>query len=133
MEEKTLKSLGKEAKRRLKSGFWESYRSEAELRKKKAETEGIAVSKVVEYNAFERRERMKNSVGEDGDENFYKKVKAILDESGETEDVIIRLVDKAEYLSLSYEQRQRYMLSLSEKYLVALERYKKERALSAIL
>ena len=40
-----------------------------------------------------------------------------------------RLTDKELYLTLSYEEQQRYNLELSEKYLKAVERYKKEKAI----
>ena len=62
-------------------------------------------------------------------EEFYKKVAKILDEEGEISGVISRLADREVYDTLSYEEQQRYNLNLSEKYLKALERYKKEKAL----
>ena len=45
---------------------------------------------------------------------------------GEVSDAIGRLTDKAYYATLSYDEKQRYTLSLSEKYLRALERFRKE-------
>ena len=45
---------------------------------------------------------------------------------GEVSDAIGRLTDKPYYESLSYEEKQRYTLSLSEKYLRALERFRRE-------
>ena len=53
----------------------------------------------------------------------------MLDEEGEVSNAIGRLTDKEYFESLSYEERQRYTLSLSEKDLQAVERYKKEKAL----
>ena len=47
---------------------------------------------------------------------------------GEVSDAIGRLTDKPYYESLSYEEKQRYNLSLSERYLRALERFRKECA-----
>ena len=41
-------------------------------------------------------------------------------------DAIGRLTDREYYETLSYEEKQRYTLSLSEKYLRALERYRRE-------
>lgn len=41
-------------------------------------------------------------------------------------DAIGRLTDREYYNSLSYEEKQRYTLALSEKYLRALERFRRE-------
>ena len=41
-------------------------------------------------------------------------------------DAIGRLTDRAVFDKLSYEEKQRYTLTLSERYLKALERYRKE-------
>jgi len=65
----------------------------------------------------------------DTEQNFYIRVKAILDVDGEVSDIIGRLTDHVYFERLSYEEKQRYTLSLSERYLKALERYKKEKAL----
>ena len=63
--------------------------------------------------------------GEAPDE-FYLKVKKLLLEEGEVSDAIGRLTDKEYYDTLSYEEKQRYTLELSGKYLKALERFKRE-------
>ena len=64
-------------------------------------------------------------LGETEDE-FYLKVKRMLLEDGEVSNAIGRLTDKPYYDTLSYEEKQRYNLTLSEKYLRALERFRKE-------
>ena len=130
MGEKSLKQYAKEAKRRLKSGFWQSYKSEVEERKKQAIEDGIAVSKVVEY--YNEEQRRRTSSQQRDDEDFYKKVKKLLDDNGETDDIIGRLTDKKYFSELNYEQRQRYSMELSSKYLVALERYKKEKSIDLL-
>ena len=60
------------------------------------------------------------------DDDFYLRVKEMLLSEGETSDAIGRLTDKAYFDTLTYEEKQRYTLSLSEKYLRALERFRKE-------
>jgi hypothetical protein len=45
---------------------------------------------------------------------------------GEVSDAIGRLTDKEYYATLSYEEQQRYTLSLSQRYLRALERFRAE-------
>ena len=88
---------------------------------------GLSVTKVKEYYT----ERVTGNIrkGKDESEEFYLKVKNILDEEGEISNVLGRLTDKEVYLTLSYEEQQRYSLELSEKYLKAVERYKKEKAI----
>lgn len=128
MEEiKTLKQYAKEAKQRLKSGFWDNYRKNLQDQLEKAKDNGVSESKVMEYYKDKVSHGLKNSG--DKEENFYQKVKKILDEEGEISGILGRLTDKEHYESLSYEEKQRYNLELSEKYLKAVERYNKEKTL----
>ena len=64
--------------------------------------------------------------GEEKDE-FYLKVKELLDTCGEVSDAIGRLTDREKYEKLSYEEQQRYTMELSSKYLEALEKYRREK------
>lgn len=128
MEEgKTLKEYCKQAKKRLKSGFWQNYQKDLDEGIKRAEKAGISTSKVKEYYAERVSENIKNR--EEAKEEFYLKVKKILMEEGEIPNAIGRLTDVEYFNKLSYEEKQRYTLSLSEKYLQAVERFRKEQAL----
>ena len=91
----------------------------------RAEQAGIAPSKVLEYYMEKADKTIYNRNQEK--EAFYGKVKRLLDEEGETANIIGKLTDKAYYDTLSYEQKQRYTLELSQKYRKALERYEKEK------
>ena len=124
---KSLKQYCKEAKQRLKSGFWTRYREELKNELEKAKHTGVPESKVREYFEY----KVTNGINEvnDDEKMFYEKVKKLLDEEGEVSNAIGRLTDKYYFSSLSYEEQQRYTLNLSERYLKALERYKMERAL----
>ncbi|MBQ3116367.1 MAG: hypothetical protein IJC07_05000 [Clostridia bacterium] len=126
-EQKTLKQYCREAKKRLKQGFWQNYHKNLNEQLEKAEREGVAVSKVKDYYATKISGDIKNTSEER--EEFYSKVKKLLDEEGEVSNAIGRLTDKEYFTSLSYEEQQRYTLSLSEKYLQAVERYKREKAM----
>lgn len=53
----------------------------------------------------------------------------MLDSEGEVSNAIGRLTDKEYFDTLDYNEKQRYTLNLSEKYLQAVERYRKEKAL----
>ena len=133
MENKTIKDYAKEAKKRLKSGFWEDYKSNLGEKTVKAEEMGIAASKVQEYYKEKTTAEISTGVGVTGDEEFYKKVKDYLDEYGETPDILKKLMNESYFLLLPYEKRQKYLLELSSRYLSALERYKKEKTFSGIL
>ena len=63
--------------------------------------------------------------GESPDE-FYLRVRDLLLSEGEVSDAIGRLTDKEYYARLSYSEKQRYTLELSQRYLNALERFKRE-------
>ena len=120
--EKTLKMLAKEAKLRMKKGFWKECEEELACERTRAKRSGINESKMERYFAEKVTTRIR---GESPDE-FYLKVRDLLLTEGEVSDAIGRLTDKEYYMSLSYAEKQRYTLELSEKYLRALERFKRE-------
>ena len=66
------------------------------------------------------------------EDDFYLRVKQILLSEGEVSDAIGRLTDKELYATLTYEEKQRYTLALSEKYLRALERFRAECEFDAL-
>ena len=74
-------------------------------------------------------ERVQSEVRGRREDEFYLKVKALLDTEGEVSDAIGRLTDREVYDKLSYEDKQRYTMEISAKYLAALNRYKKEKEL----
>ena len=123
-EQKTLKQYAKEAKKRLKEGFWQKCSKSLLEEIKRAEEAGIPASKVKEYYTRKVAENIKNPKEEE--DEFYLKVKKLLETEGEVPDALGRLTDKEYFETLSYEEKQRYTLSLSEKYLQAIERYRKE-------
>ena len=105
-KEKTLKDYCKEAKKRLKSGFWQNYKRDLEGELERAKEQGISVSKVKEYYS----QKVASEILNDGksEDDFYEKVKKILDTEGEVSDIIGRLTYKNEFDSLSYEEKQKY-------------------------
>ena len=128
MEEgKTIKQYAKEALKRMKSGFWQDYRKNLGLKVEQAQSNGVLASKVKEYYA----ERITENIKNDNEENelFYQKVKDILDTEGEISNAIGRLTDLEVYNRLDYDAKQRYSLELSSKYIKAVERYNKEKAM----
>lgn len=120
--EQSLKVLAKEAKRRLKSGFWAECHDKMSAEKDFARESGLNEGKVERYFA----RKVADAIRGEKEDEFYLKVKTLLLEEGEVSDAIGRLTDKAYYDTLDYTEKQRYTLELSEKYLSALKRFKRE-------
>ncbi len=120
--EKSFRSVAKDAKRRLKSGFWEDCEAELHTELARAREAGVSESRAARY--FTDKIALRVAGGDD--EAFYARVRAMLLAEGEVSDAIGRLTDRAYYDTLSYEEKQRYTLNLSERYLRALERFRRE-------
>ncbi|MBQ8290889.1 MAG: hypothetical protein IJX88_00055 [Clostridia bacterium] len=126
--ERTLKDEARLAKARIKSGFWKECKEDMDERLEKAREHGLNESKVGRFFA----DKVSQKIAGKKEDEFYLKVKEILLSEGEVSDAIGRLTDKAYYDTLSYEEKQRYTLALSEKYLRALERFRKECAFDVL-
>lgn len=126
----TFKCLAKEAKKRMKSGYWDDFDRRLQNKIDDAKTEGNNPSKVKEFYVNRQLKEVNGKRSED--EDFYNKVKLLLLEYGEVSDAIGRLIDKDIYENMTYEQRQRYTLEISNKYVEALERFKKEKEYGCI-
>ena len=123
--EKDLKTLAKEAKQRLKSGFWEKYQDDVMRSSQKARSEGVSESFVISYYQQKSEPIIRKTLSEK--QSFYEKVKRILDEKGQVGNIISLLIDHDVFDSLTYDGKQKYLLELSNKYLEALERYNAEK------
>ena len=121
-EERTLKQEARLAKSRMKNGFWAECKEDMHERLKNARALGLNESKAGRYFA----EQVSAKIAGEKEDEFYIKVKQILIQEGEVSNAIGRLTDKEYFDTLSYEEKQRYTLSLSEKYLRALERFRRE-------
>ena len=118
---KTLKELAREAKGRLKSGFWSACREDLDRNLSSAREQGISETRVERFFA----DKLAAALGGEKEDEFYLRVKELLTTEGEVSDAIGRLTDREYYETLSYEEKQRYNLSLSERYLRALERFRR--------
>ena len=120
-----IKNLAHAAKQRLKNNFWEDCKKNIDAGATAAKLMGLNEDKV----KYSLHTRVQSEIKGEKQDDFYLKVKALLDKEGEVSDAIGRLTDKEYYETLSYEEKQRYTLSLSSKYLRALEKYRKEKEL----
>lgn len=120
--ERTLKTLAKEAKARMKKGFWKQCEEDLVNSRSHAKENGINESKMKRYFA----EKVTGQIRGETPDEFYLRVRNLLLCEGEVSDAIGRLTDKEYYATLSYSEKQRYTLELSQRYLSALERFKRE-------
>ncbi len=120
--ERTLKTLAKEAKQRMKKGFWRECEEKLDSERTHAKEQGINESKMERYF----QQKVETQIRGETPDEFYLKVRDLLLSEGEVSDAIGRLTDREYYATLSYSEKQRYMLELSDKYLRALERFKRE-------
>ena len=119
---RSLREEARLAKKRMKSGFWQDCQEDLTQKKEKAREQGLNESKAGRYFKTQVEAQIE---GRKEDE-FYLRVKEMLLSQGEVSDAIGRLTDRAYYNTLSYDEKQRYTLALSEKYLRALERFRAE-------
>ena len=115
--------MARAAKKRLKSNFWADKKKNFDENTSLAIENGISEVRVKSSIA----EKVQSEIRGQREDEFYLKVKAMLDAEGEVSDAIGRLTDREVYDKLSYEEKQRYNLELSAKYLAALKKYKKEK------
>lgn len=120
-----LKNMAKAAKQRMKNNFWEDCKRNIAMGTADARERGLNEGKV----KSNLRVRLKSEIKGEKQDEFYLKVKTLLDSEGEVSDAIGRLTDRDYYDTLSYEEKQRYSLRLSNDYLRALEKYRKEKEL----
>ena len=122
---RSLRTIARQAKQRIKENFWESYRAEQKEKIELARRNGVNTQEAERFFVMEMERKIR---GEEIIDPFYERVKALLLSEGEVSDAIGRLTDYALYETLSYTEKQRYTLELSQKYLRALERFKREYA-----
>ena len=118
-----IKNMARAAKQRLKSNFWDDCKKNMNENANEAKLRGVSVARVRTGMANRVKDEIKGVVKDE----FYLKVKSILDSEGEVSDAIGRLTDRSVYDKLTYEEKQRYNLEISNRYLEALKRYKKEK------
>lgn len=119
---RSFREEARRAKSRMKSGFWSECKEDMSKSLEQARKNGVNESKAGRYFA----ERVSAQIAGEKEDEFYLKVKQMLLSEGEVSDAIGRLTDKEYFQTLTYEEKQRYTLSLSERYLRALERFRRE-------
>ena len=129
MEGKTLKEYAREARKRMKSGFWEKMRAEKEQAILDALKNGQSIE-VVEAQ-FKRRVQCAICEKEEekqilDDEEFYEKVCKVLESTDLLMSPLAKLIDHEVYDKLSERDKQNYILKLSDRFIKMKERYAQE-------
>lgn len=120
-----IKELARAAKSRLKTNYWADCRKHIDENTTEAKLKGLNELKLKSSLC----DKVKSEIKGERQDEFYLKVKAILETEGEVSDAIGRLTDRGVYDKLTYEEKQRYSLDLSNRYLAALKRYRREKEL----
>ena len=124
-----IKLMARAAKQRLKNNFWTDCKQKFDQNTNEAKERGISEIKV----KSSLKGKVKSTIRGEKDDEFYLKVKALLESEGEVYDAIGRLTDKEYFEKLSYEERQRYSMDLSNRYLAALAKWRREKELGVTM
>lgn len=120
----TFKEYAKKAKHRMKSGFWEQAKKDMETEKQVAATQGLNPRKVGEEQHRRLQQRIYDYEGFCEEQEFYKKVEAILDSDETVSNPIMRLADRDYMETLTPSEQQAYISRLAARYRQAVERYR---------
>lgn len=127
----TLKDYAKEAKARMKSGFWQEVNKRRNRDIDQAEWLGKSKDIVLqEYKEVLTRQLFEKESEED--RILYKKVCELLSQNKVVTNPIGMLVDREKMYQLTERAKQQYVLELSRKFKEMKERYYKERGLTLV-
>lgn len=119
----TFKQYAKQAKERMKNGFWENAKQNLQHEKEVAATMGLNSRKVCEQQRQKLQRQIYDYNGFCADEEFYAKVAAILDSKEVVSNPIMRLADQQYMQTLSPQEKQIYISRLAAKYRRMVEKY----------
>ncbi len=129
MEGKTLREYAREARKRMKSGFWQKMREEKEQAILVALENGQSIEAVEAQ--FKRKIQCVICAKEDeqqilDDEAFYEKVCKVLESTDLLMSPLAKLIDHEIYDNLSERDKQNYILKLSDRFVQMKQRYAEE-------
>ena len=119
----TFRALARQAKSRMKNGFWEQAKAELAHEKQVAATLGISPHKVAEEQHRKLQRQIYDYDGFCEEQEFYAKVVAILTSNETISNPLMRLADQHYMANLTPEQKQSYIQKLAQKYRQAVEKY----------
>ena len=125
-----LKKRALLAKQRLKMGYWQRMYEERQqaLREIGQSDESVRLVRDLQQEKVRRYEHIALCCDKaEEEELFYNKVCSILEQDENATNPIAQLIDRVEFERLDNDNRQRYILRLSQKFREMRERYYRER------
>lgn len=125
-----LKKRALLAKQRLKMGYWQRMYEERQqaLREIGQSDESVRLVRDLQQEKVRRDEHKALCCDKaEEEELFYNKVCSILEQDENATNPIGQLIDRVEFERLDNDNRQRYILRLSQKFREMRERYYRER------
>lgn len=127
----TIKEYAKEAKARMKNGFWDDVKVKRQNDVEVAATQGRNTDVVFnQYREVLKRKIFENDTKED--EILYQKVCRLLARGGVVINPIGELADKEKMRGMSESAKQHYIFELSNKFRQMKERYYRENGIGSI-
>ena len=126
-KEYSFKFYAKEARERLKTGFWEKQNQHWDNMTREAELQGKNVDADVRYEQRELEKKLYNRDAYDADEKFYAKVYEMMEGEEIVTNPIQVLCDMENINELPINQRTQRTLEISNKYQEMMKRYYKEK------
>ena len=120
----TFKKFARQAKERMKSGFWEQTRLRLETEKQVAVTKGLDCNAVRQQQHRQLERLIYDSEGYNREQQFQRKVEEILTSKQTVANPISLLADKQYMSTLNAYQRQTYLMKLSAKYQKKKKKYR---------
>ncbi len=121
----SFKQYAKQAKDRLKNGFWENAKNNLAHEKQVAATLGLNQRQVCEDQRQKLQRQIYDYDGFCEEQDFFAKVVAILNSNEVVSNPIMRLADQAYMQTLSPREKQIYVSRLAAKYREAVEKYRR--------
>lgn len=127
-EKSELKRRALLAKQRMKMGYWQKMQDEREeLMQRSADSSHIQLLSSLQRSDYVRTTNMAlNRERADKEEQLYQKVCSILSSDENVMNPIGQLVEREVYDLMDEQNKQRYILELSQKFRELRERYYKE-------
>ncbi|MFR5987642.1 MAG: hypothetical protein ACLUG1_00195 [Christensenellales bacterium] len=126
MANSLFKAYAKQAKKRLKEGFWSDVKNQRNYFELVAATNGGSADFAVNRQMQALKNQLYNRE-HSAEEEFYRRVCGILSGDEVVTNPIARLMDSEAASQMSPQQKNTYMLQLSAKYQRAVERYENEK------
>ena len=126
MANSLFKAYAKQAKKRLKEGFWSDVKNQRNYFELVAATNGGSA----DFAVNRQQQALKNQLynrEHSAEEDVYRRVCGILSGDEVVTNPIARLMDSEAAAQMSPQQKNTYMLQLSAKYQRAVERYENEK------